>query len=73
MPVGNKEDLCQQRQEQENERKSSKWKIVDDEAKQIKAKYHILQDEIEDLAISVDKLALKAEKYKNFTYLTESN
>ena len=34
-----KEVLCQQRQEKENERKSLKWKIVDDEIKQIKAKY----------------------------------
>ena len=68
-----KEDLCQQRQEKENERKSLKWKIVDDEIKQIKAKYHILQGEIEDLTISADKLALKAEKHKNFTYLTESS
>ena len=51
-----------QRQEKENERKSLKWKIVDDEIKQIKAKYHILQGEIEDLTISADKLALKAEK-----------
>ena len=68
-----KEDLCQQRQEKEKERKSLKRKIVDDEIKQIKAKYVVLQGEIEDLTISADKLALKAEKHKNFTYLTESN
>ena len=68
-----KEDLCQQRQEKENERKSLKHKIVDDEIKQIKAKYRILQGEIEDLTVSADKIALKAEKRKNFTYLTESN
>ena len=68
-----KEDLYQQRHEKENERKSLKRKIVDDEIKQIKAKYRILQGEIEDLTISADKLALKAEKHKNFTYLTESN
>ena len=35
-------DLCQQRQEKENERKSLKWKIVVDEIKQIKAKYCML-------------------------------
>ena len=68
-----KEDLCQQRQEKENERKSLKRKIVDDEIKQIKAKYRILQGEIEVLTISADKLVLKAEKLKNFAYLTESN
>ena len=38
-----KEDLCQQRHEKENERKSLKRKIVDDEIKQVKAKYRILQ------------------------------
>ena len=69
----NKEDLCQQRLEKENERKSLKRKIADDEIKQIKAKYCILQGEIEGLTISADKLALKAEKHKNFTYMTESN
>ena len=68
-----KENLCQQWQEKENERKSLKQRTVDDEIKQIKAKYCILQGEIEDLTISADKLALKAEKHKNFTYLTESN
>ena len=68
-----KEDLCQQRQEKENERKSLKRKIVDDEMKQIKAKYHILQGEIEDLTISADKLAMKADEHNNFTYLTESS
>ena len=68
-----KEDLCQQRQEKENDGKSLKRKIVDDEIKQIKTKYCILQDEIEDLTISADKLALKAEKHRSFTYLTESN
>ena len=68
-----KEDLCQQRQEKENERKSLKQKIVDDEIKQIKAKYCILQGEIEDLTISADKLALKAEKHMNFTCLADSN
>ena len=52
-----KEDLCQQRQEKENERKPLKWKIVGDENKQIKAKYCILQGEIEDLTISAVKLA----------------
>ena len=41
--------------------------------KQIKAKYFILQGEIEDFTMSADKLALKAENHKNFTYLTESN
>ena len=46
-------------------------KIVDDETS--KAKYRIFQGEIDDLAISADKLALKAEKRKNFTYLMESN
>ena len=66
-----KEGLWQQRQEEENERKSLKRKIVDDEIKQIKAKYHILQGETEDLTISADKLALKTEKHKNFSYLTE--
>ena len=60
-------------QEKENERNSLQQKIVDDEIKQIKANYHILQSEIEDIAISADKLALKAEKHKTFTYLTESN
>ena len=35
-------DLCQQRQEKENERKSLNWKIVVDEIKQIKAKYCML-------------------------------
>ena len=68
-----KEDLCQQRQEKENERKPLKWKIVGDENKQIKAKYCILQGEIEDLTISAVKLALKAEKNKNCIYLMESN
>ena len=68
-----KEDLCQQRQDKENERKSLKRKIVDDQIKHIKAKYYILQGEIEDLTISADKLALKTEKHKKFTYLTESN
>ena len=68
-----KEDLCQQRQGKDNQRKSLKRKIVYDEIKQIKAKYRILQGEIEDLTIIVDKLALKAEKHKNLTYLTESN
>ena len=68
-----KEELCQQRQEKENKRKSLKWKIVDDEIRQIKAKYRSLQGEIEDLTINADKLALKAEKHKNFNYLTESN
>ena len=68
-----KGDLCQQRQEKENETKSLKRKIVDDEIKQIKAKYRILQGETEDLTISADKLALTAEKHKNFTYLTKSN
>ena len=68
-----KEDLCQQRQEKENERKSLKRKIVDDEIKQIKAKYGFLEGEIEGLTIRADKLALKAEKHKNFTYVTESN
>ena len=68
-----KEDLCQQQQEKENERKSLKRKIVDDDIKQIKAKYCVLQGEIEDLTISADKLALKAEKHKSFTYLMESN
>ena len=66
-----KEGLWQQRQEEENERKSLKRKIVDDEIKQIKAKYYILQGETEDLTISADKLALKTEKHKNFSYLTE--
>ena len=41
--------------------------------KQLKAKYCILQGEIEDLTMSAYKLALKAEKHKNFTYLVESN
>ena len=68
-----KEDLCQQRQEKDNRRKSLKRKIVYDEIKQIKTKYRILQGEIEDLTIIADKLALKAEKHKNLTYLTESN
>ena len=64
-----KEDLCQQRQEKENERKILKRKIGDDEIKQIKAKYCLLQREIEDLRVSADaeKLAMKAEKHKNFT------
>ena len=37
--------------------------------KQLKAKYCILQGEIEDLRVSADaeKLAMKAEKHKNFT------
>ena len=39
----------------------------------ISNKHLILQGEIEDLTISADKLALKAEKHKNFTYLMESN
>ena len=68
-----KEDLRQQRQEKENERKLIKQKIVDDEIKQVRAKYCILQGEIEDFTISANKLGLKAEKYKNFTNLTESN
>ena len=68
-----KEDLCQKRQEEENERNSLKRKIVDHEIKQIKAKYCALQGEIEDLTISADKLALKAEKHKNFTYWAESD
>ena len=68
-----KEDLCQQRQKKDYERKSPKRKIVVDEIKQTKAKYHILQGEIEDLTISADKQALKAEKHKNFNYLTELN
>ena len=55
-----------------NERKLLKWKIVDGEIKQIKSKYRILQVEIEHLTISADKLALKAEKHKNFSYPTES-
>ena len=58
-----KEDLYQQWQEKENERKSLKWKIVGDEIKRIKAKYCIFQGEIEDFTISADKLALKAEKH----------
>ena len=64
-----KEDLCQHRQEKENERKLLKRKIGDDEIKQLKAKYCILQGEIEDLRVSADaeKLAMKAEKHKNFT------
>ena len=64
-----KEDLCQQQQEKENERKILKRKIGDDEIKQIKAKYCLLQREIEDLRVSADaeKLAMKAEKHKNFT------
>ena len=49
-----KEDLCQQRQEKENERKPLKRKTVDDEIKQMKEK--ILQGEIEDLAISISKI-----------------
>ena len=73
MPVGNKnKNLCQQRQEKEYERKSLKRKIVD-EIKQINAKYRIVQGEIEDLTNSIDKVALKAEKLKSFTYLKESN
>ena len=68
-----KEDLCQQRREKENERKSLKRKIVDDEIKQIKARYRILQGEIENLTISAAKLALQAEKHKIFTYLTKLN
>ena len=47
-----------------------KWKIVDDEIKQIKARYGILQGEIDNLKISADKLALKVEKHKNFAYMT---
>ena len=63
-----KEDLCQQQQEKENERKILKRKIGDDEIKQIKAKYCLLQREIEDLRVRADaeKLAMKAEKHKNF-------
>ena len=68
-----KEDLCQKRQEEENERNSLKRKIVDNETKQITAKYCALQGEIKDLTISADKLALKAEKHKNFTYWVESD
>ena len=68
-----KEDLCQKQQEKENERKSLKQRIVDDEINQIKVKYRILQGEIEDLTISADTVALKAEKHKNFTYLMESS
>ena len=45
-----REDLCHQWQEKENERKSLKHKITDDEIKQIKAKYLILPDEIENLS-----------------------
>ena len=67
-----KEDLCQKCQEEENERNSLKRKIVDHEIKLIKAKYCAFQGEIEDLTISADKLALKAEKHKNFTYWVES-
>ena len=71
--MGNKnKNLCQQRQEKEYERKSLKRKIVD-EIKQINAKYRIVQGEIEDLTNSIDKVALKAEKLKSFTYLKESN
>ena len=68
-----REDLCHQWQEKENERKSLKHKITDDEIKQIKAKYLILQGEIENLTVSADKLALKAEKWKNLAYLMELN
>ena len=68
-----REDLCHQWQEKENERKSLKHKITDDEIKQIKAKYLILPDEIENLTVSADKLALKAEKWKNLAYLMELN
>ena len=68
-----KEDICQQRQDKEIVRNSLKRKIVNDQIKQIKAKYYTLQGEIEDFTISADKLALKAEKHKNFAYLTESN
>ena len=68
-----RKDLCHQWQEKENERKSLKHKITDDEIKQIKAKYLILQGEIENLTVSADKLALKAEKWKNLAYLMELN
>ena len=68
-----REDLCHQWQEKENERKSLKHKITDDEIKQIKAKYLILPDEIENVTVSADKLALKAEKWKNLAYLMELN
>ena len=68
-----KEDLSQTLQEEKNERKSLKRKIVDHEIKQIKAKHCALQGEIEDLTISANKLALKEEEHKNFTYWTESN
>ena len=74
MPVENtKKTFASNGRRKKNERKSLKWKIIDDVIKQIKAKYCILQGEIKDLTISADKLALKAEKHKNFTYLTESN
>ena len=68
-----KDSLCWQWQEKENERKSLKQKIDNDEIKQIKAKYHIHQSEIENLTISADTPAFKAEKHNNFTYLTKSN
>ena len=68
-----RKDLCHQWQEKENERKSLKHKITDDEIKQIKAKYLIFQGEIENLTVSADKLALKAEKWKNLAYLMELN
>ena len=63
-----KKDLYQQRQEKGNESKSLKRKIADDEIRQIKVKYRILQSEVEVLTIRADKLALKAEKHKNLTY-----
>ena len=69
MSTGNTKKTCQHRQEKENDRKLLKRKIGNDEMKQLKAKYCILQGEIEDLRVSADaeKLAMKAEKHKNFT------
>ena len=63
-----KEELYQQPSEKENKRKSLKHETGDDEIKQMKPKYYILQNKIEDLTISTDKLVLNS-----FTYLEESN
>lgn len=68
-----KEELLNQRKEKENDQKSLKRKIVDDEIKTIKTKRRILQSEIETLLSEADILALKAEKHSNFEYLKESN